>query len=68
MSKKIHQSELEYLYDHMLNVENSWVDISTYRYTPADCLKAVDPIAYTTGLNDYADMLVKDGLDIEGLN
>lgn len=66
MSKKIHQSELEYLYNDMINSENPLVEISTYSYTPADCLKAVDPIAYRTGLSDYADILMKDGLDIEG--
>jgi len=66
MSKKIYKSKLEYLYNHMINSENPLVEISTYRYNAADVLKAVDPVAYRTGLNDYFFDLVKSGLITEG--
>jgi hypothetical protein len=66
MSRKINHSELESYYEHMINSENPLVEISAYRYNAADVLKAVDPVAYRTGLNDYADYLVKSGLITEG--
>ena len=42
------------------------VNICGMKYAPSYALEAVDPIAYETGLHDYADSLISDGHEVEG--
>lgn len=63
----ITESQLEEMFEESLN-EGDEVKIGTLTYLPATVLKAVDPIAYRTGLSDYADSLARDGHEVEGYN
>lgn len=47
--------EGEEAYDEMLDECNEEVNICGMTYSPSECLKRVDPIAYRCGLSDWAD-------------
>jgi hypothetical protein len=47
--------ELERMYDDFLDEVVETVKIGSLEYLPSRVLKAVDPIAYRCGLNDWAD-------------
>lgn len=63
----ITEAQLVEMYDEALD-EYGEVKISTLTYSASQVLKAVDPIAYRTGLSDYADSLIRDGYEVEGYN
>lgn len=47
-------------YDEMLNDCHGAVKIGTLSYDPAEVLKAVDPVAYRIGMNEYFDARLED--------
>lgn len=55
------ESELDRLYEDMLDDIYGAVNIGGYEYETSDALKQVDPIAYRCGRNDYVDSLVREG-------
>lgn len=67
MLLEITEGMLTEMYDEMLD-EHGEVRIGTLTYSASEVLKAVDPIAYRTGLSDYADSLIQDGYEVEGYN
>lgn len=67
MLMELTEGQLIEMYEEALN-EGEEVRIGTLTYLPAEVLKAVDPIAYRTGLSDYADSLIRDGYYVEGYN
>jgi hypothetical protein len=67
MEMKISEETLEEMFNDLLN-EGEEVRIGSLTYLPSQVLKATDPIAYRTGLADYADSLSKDGYEVEGYN
>lgn len=64
---KITEEQLKEMYDEALN-QGDEIQIGSLFYLPAEVLKAVDPIAYRTGMSDYADSLARDGYEVEGYN
>lgn len=64
MNKKITEPQLEDLYNEALD-EMGEVTVAGYTYQTSQVLKSTDPIAYRTGLHDFADSLSKDGYEIE---
>jgi hypothetical protein len=66
--EKVTAQELVEFYDDMLDQyhENAEVTICGYTYAPSYALKSLDPIAYNTGLDDFADGLMRDGSEVEG--
>ena len=67
MLMELTEGQLIEMYEEALN-EGEEIRIGTLTYLPAEVLKAVDPIAYRTGLSDYADSLIRDGYQVEGYN
>lgn len=67
MLMELTEGQLIEMYEEALN-EGEEIKIGTLTYLPAEVLKAVDPIAYRTGLSDYADFLIRDGYQVEGYN
>jgi hypothetical protein len=67
MIMELTEGQLIEMYEEALN-EGEEIKIGTLTYLPAEVLKAVDPIAYRTGLSDYADFLIRDGYQVEGYN
>jgi len=52
--------ELEEMYNDMLNDVYGTVNIAGYEYDTAQALKAIDPIAYSVGMNDYESQLEEE--------
>lgn len=48
-------ADVETLWDECLNDSRGLISIGVLSYSPADVLRAVDPIAYQQGLADYLD-------------
>jgi hypothetical protein len=67
MLLELTEAQLTEMFDEALD-EGRAVEIGTLTYSPSQVLKAVDPIAYRTGLADYADSLIRDGYTVEGYN
>jgi len=67
MEMKISEETLEEMFREALD-EGEEVRIGSLTYLPSQVLKATDPIAYRTGLADYADSLSRDGYEVEGYN
>ncbi len=64
---KVTEAELVEFYDQMLDeAHDGLVTICGYEYVPSYALKNLDPIAYNTGLDDFADSMVRDGHEVEG--
>lgn len=57
--------EAEESYDEILD-QSGMVGIGSLSYAPSQVLRAVDPIAYRTGLLDYVDAEGIDSDDLEG--
>lgn len=67
---RITEQQLEEMYCEALDANGEYPDgtisVAGYRYAVSQILKAVDAIAYKTGMHDYADVLLGDGYEIEG--
>lgn len=50
-------------YDEMLNDVYGMVSVAGYEYETARTLEEIDPTAYNTGFNDYADSVLTDLYD-----
>ena len=44
-------------YDDLLDEVYEVIKFGTLEYSPSQVLKAVDPIAYRVGMNDYEDSM-----------
>jgi hypothetical protein len=66
MSKKFSEQELIEQFNDYLDESQPEVSVAGYSYLPSRVLKDVDPIAYRTGLADYADLLTRNGYEVEG--
>jgi hypothetical protein len=55
-------SELEEMFDEMLNECYDSTEIGFAVYDPSDILKNVDPVAYRIGKSEYAQALIEDGI------
>jgi len=64
---EITENTLNEWFQEMLDAEGE-VSVAGMKFLPSVILMECDPIAYRTGLNDYADSLDKDGYIIEGYN
>lgn len=66
--KRIHDYELEDMYNDMLDECYPITEICGLQYTTSDIYKSVDPIAYKCGLADFIDSLITDGIisEIDG--
>ena len=65
--EKVTAQDLVEFYDQMLDeTHDGLVTICGYVYVPSYALKNLDPIAYNTGLDDFADSLMRDGSEVEG--
>lgn len=67
MSHTITENTLNEWYQEALD-EAGEVQIAGHTFSPSQILKECDPIAYRTGLSDYADSLQRDGYEVEGYN
>jgi hypothetical protein len=47
-------------YDDLLDDIYEVIKIGTLEYSPSQVLKAVDPIAYRVGMNDYEDSIEEE--------
>ena len=52
--------ELEEMYNDMLDDVYGTVNIAGYEYSTSQALKAIDPIAYSVGMNDYESQLEEE--------
>lgn len=57
----ISEAESYNRYDEMLDEVCGIVTIGMLTYNPSRVLKSVDPIAYSTGYNDWLDMELTEG-------
>lgn len=64
---EITENQLNHMFQEMLDSEGE-ISVAGIKFLPSVILMECDPIAYRTGLNDYADSLEKDGYIIEGYN
>ena len=64
---EITENQLKEMFQEMLDAEGE-VSVAGMKFLPSIILMECDPIAYRTGLNDYADSLERDGYIIEGYN
>ena len=64
---EITENQLKEMFQEMLDAEGE-VSVAGMKFLPSVILMECDPIAYRTGLNDYADSLERDGYIIEGYN
>lgn len=64
---EITENQLKEMFQEMLDAEGE-ISVAGMKFLPSVILMECDPIAYRTGLNDYADSLEKDGYIIEGYN
>jgi hypothetical protein len=64
---EITENTLKEMYEELLDAEGE-VSVAGMKFLPSIILMECDPIAYRTGLNDYADSLERDGYIIEGYN
>lgn len=63
----ITENILNEMFQEALDSEGA-VKVAGLEFLPSVILQECDPIAYRTGLNDYADSLERDGYIIEGYN
>ena len=63
----ITENILNEMFQEALDSEGA-VKVAGQEFLPSVILQECDPIAYRTGLNDYADSLERDGYIIEGYN
>lgn len=66
---KLTELELEQMYDEFLDAQGNWegkISVAGREWPVSYILKKVDPIDYRTGMHDYADVLLRDGYEIEG--
>jgi len=62
MSKQqITDRELHEIYDEMIDDISGEIKIGNLSYSASDTLKAVDPIAYRVGFDDWLDAEISDG-------
>jgi hypothetical protein len=66
LQEKLSEQELAEAYNDWLNENYGSFEIGECVLWSSDILKSTDPIAYRVGLNDYADMLLEEGYEIEG--
>lgn len=59
------QSELDEIFDDMLDDCEPMVKICGLKYSPSLALYKVDPTAYACSRNDYIDGLISDGVLVE---
>ena len=52
---KLSESDLELLYENMLDEVYGEVKIAGYEYLTSDALKELDPTAYRCGFSDWLD-------------
>lgn len=64
---EITENQLNDMFQEMLDSEGE-VTVAGIKFLPSVILMECDPIAYRTGLNDYADHLDREGYVIEGYN
>jgi hypothetical protein len=64
--KKFSEQELIQQFNDYLDESYPEVSVGGHSFLPSRVLKDVDPIAYRTGLADYADLLTKVGYEVEG--
>lgn len=64
---EITENILNEQYQELLDQEGE-VEVAGQKFLPSVILMECDPVAYRTGLNDYADSLERDGYIIEGYN
>lgn len=67
MEMKISEETLDEMYAEALDAEGD-VKVAGMTFSPSRVLKELDPIAYRTGLSEYADFLIRDGYEVEGYN
>lgn len=65
MSHEVTENILNEWYQEMLDQEGE-VSVAGYKFLPSQILQECDPVAYRTGLADYADSLSRDGYTVEG--
>jgi hypothetical protein len=63
---KIDEYELEEMYKQLLDEDRELIRVGGCVFDPSRVLKQCDPVAYRTGMHDYADALLEDGYEIEG--
>jgi hypothetical protein len=63
---KIDEYELEEMYKQSLDEDRELIRVGGSTFDPSRVLKQCDPVAYRTGMHDYADSLLEDGYEIEG--
>lgn len=65
----ISDHDLHLRYDEMLDECLDWVILGSLTYSPSQTLKAVDPIAYRCGFNDWLNAEMQDNryADVDGI-
>lgn len=66
MSNLVDMKQLHEEYDEILDVDGK-VPVGGYDFYPSRILLELDPIAYSSGFDDYVDILLQDGVLIEHL-
>lgn len=66
VTETLTQYELEQQYDEMLDDCYEPYKMADMIYYASDILKNCDPMAYRTGMSDYANALIEDGQPVEG--
>lgn len=55
------ESDLETMFDDMLDETNERVKIGQLEYLPSDVLRSVDPVAHRCGFVDWLDSEISEG-------
>jgi len=61
----ITKEKFDEIFDELLDEEYGPIKIGNLEYSTSKVLKEIDPVAYRTWKNDYADSLISDGYILE---